>query len=154
MFLTGMACFSACSLIAAFAQNPFWMNILCGILGLSSAMVVPPAIGILGAAYSVPSRRKNMAFAAFSAGNPLGFAVGSIAGGVAARIFDWRACFILLCIVWAVLGFVSIWVVPGNVEAFEPAPFKERLKIALEQFDSVGTVLTVLGVGMLTASLT
>ncbi|KAI5463380.1 major facilitator superfamily domain-containing protein [Mariannaea sp. PMI_226] len=154
MFLFGMGCFSICSLIAAFAQNPFWADILCGILGLASAMVVPPAIGILGAAYSVPSRRKNWAFAAFSAGNPLGFAMGSIAGGIAARIFDWRASFILLAIIWAVMAVASIWVVPGNVEAFEPAPFKERLKIALEQFDLVGTMLTVLGVGLLTAALT
>ncbi|KAH6895531.1 major facilitator superfamily domain-containing protein [Thelonectria olida] len=153
MFLFGMGSFSACSLIVAFAQNPFWMDILCGVLGLASAMVVPPAIGILGAAYKVPSQRKNWAFAAFSAGNPLGFAVGSIVCGVAARIFDWRASFILLAIIWAVLGVASIWIVP-SVEAFEPAPFKHRLKIALEQFDSIGTVLTVLGVGMLTAALT
>lgn len=153
MFLFGMGCFSACSLIVAFAQNPFWMDILCGVLGLASAMVVPPAIGILGAAYKVPSQRKNWAFAAFSAGNPLGFAVGSIVCGVAARIFDWRASFILLAIIWAVLGVASIWIVP-SVEAFGPAPFRERLRTALEQFDSVGTVLTVVGVGMLTAGLT
>ncbi|CAM1511470.1 Fc.00g089830.m01.CDS01 [Cosmosporella sp. VM-42] len=153
VFLFGMGCFSAGCLIVAFAQNPFWMDILCGILGLASAMVVPPAIGILGAAYSVPSKRKNWAFACFSAGNPLGFALGSIVCGIAARIFDWRAGFILLAIIWAILGVASFWIVP-SVEAFEPAPFKTRLKLALERFDSLGTALTVLGVGMLTAALT
>lgn len=153
IFIFGMGCFSAGCLIVAFAQNPFWMDILCGVLGLASAMVVPPAIGILGAAYSVPSKRKNYAFACFSAGNPLGFAVGSIVCGIAARIFNWRAGFILLSIIWAILGVASFWIVP-SVEAFEPAPFRTRAKIALERFDSLGTFLTVIGVGMLTAALT
>ncbi|KAK7418350.1 hypothetical protein QQX98_003970 [Neonectria punicea] len=153
VFLFGMGCFSASALIVAFAQNPFWMDILCGVLGLASAMVVPPAIGILGAAYDVPSQRKNWAFASFSAGNPLGFAVGSIVCGIAARIFNWRASFILLAIIWAILGVASFWIVP-DVEAFEPAPLKTRLKIAFERFDSLGTILTVLGVGMFTAALT
>lgn len=136
VFLFGMGCFSAGCLIVAFAQNPFWMDILCGVLGLASAMVVPPAIGILGAAYSVPSQRKNWAFASFSAGNPLGFALGSIVCGIAARIFNWRAGFILLSIIWAILGVASVWIVP-SVEAFEPAPLKTRLRTALKQFDSV-----------------
>ncbi|KAJ4315221.1 hypothetical protein N0V84_008489 [Fusarium piperis] len=153
VFLFGMGCFSAGCLIVAFAQNPFWMDILCGVLGLASAMVVPPAIGILGAAYRVPSQRKNWAFASFSAGNPLGFALGSIVCGIAARIFNWRAGFILLSIIWAVLGVASIWIVP-SVEAFEPTPFKTRLRTALKQFDSVGTILTVTGIGMFTAALT
>ncbi|KAF4459173.1 major facilitator superfamily [Fusarium albosuccineum] len=153
VFLFGMGCFSAGCLIVAFARNPFWMDILCGVLGLASAMVVPPAIGILGAAYDVPSQRKNWAFASFSAGNPLGFALGSIVCGIAARIFDWRAGFILLAIIWAILGVASVWIVP-SVEAFEPAPFKTRLKRALRHFDSVGTVLTITGIGMLTAALT
>ncbi|KAI8723496.1 MFS domain-containing protein [Fusarium sp. LHS14.1] len=154
VFLFGMGCFSGGCLIVAFAQNPFWMDILCGVLGLASAMVVPPAIGILGAAYRVPSQRKNWAFASFSAGNPLGFALGSIVCGIAARIFNWRAGFILLSIIWAVLGVASIWIVP-SVEAFEPTtPFKTRMRTALKQFDSVGTVLTVTGIGMFTAALT
>lgn len=126
---------------------------MCGVLGLASAMLVPPAIGILGAAYSEPSQRKNWAFACFSAGNPLGFALGSIVCGIAARIFNWRAGFILMAIIWAILGVASIWILP-SVEAFEPAPFKTRLRVALKRFDSLGTVLTVLGIGMLTAALT
>ncbi|KAF7560616.1 hypothetical protein G7046_g3524 [Stylonectria norvegica] len=154
VFLSGMGFFSGAALIVAFAQNPFWMDILCGVLGLASAMMVPPAIGILGAAYTVPSRRKNWAFACFSAGNPLGFAAGSLVCGIATRIADWRAGFVVLAIIWAVLGVASVWVVPGGVEAFEPAPFGVRLRLALERFDSLGTMLTIVGVGMVTAALT
>ncbi|KFA55543.1 hypothetical protein S40293_02028 [Stachybotrys chartarum IBT 40293] len=154
MLLSGFGAFSAGCLIVAFAQNAYWVNILCGVLGLASAMVVPPAIGILGAAYAVPSRRKNIAFACFSSGNPLGFALGSITSGVATRIFDWRAGFILLAIIWAVLCVLSYWVVP-SVEAYDPAStLSSRLGILVRAFDLVGMLTTVLGVGLLTTALT
>ncbi|GAW18897.1 hypothetical protein ANO14919_083800 [Xylariales sp. No.14919] len=152
MFITGMAGFSLFSLLVAFAQNPFWMLIVCGVLGIPSAMVVPPAIGILGAAYATPSKRKNAAFSSFSAGNPLGFVFGTILCGIATQIFNWRAAFILLSIIWAVFTVFAFWAVP-NVETFERAPLWQRLG-ALKQFDYVGTVLTIFGTGMFAAGLT
>lgn len=153
MFVAGMASFSAFVLLLAFAQNPFWMVILCGVLGLPSAMVVPPAIGILGAAYDKPSRRKNVAFSAFSAGNPLGFVFGLIVCGVASSIASWRAAYIVLAILWAIFAVHSVWAVPSGVENFTDEPLRERLR-ALRQFDYVGTILTIFGTGMFTAGLT
>ncbi|KAI0398840.1 major facilitator superfamily domain-containing protein [Xylaria palmicola] len=152
MFIAGMAGFSLFSLLVAFAQNPFWMLIVCGVLGIPAAMVVPPAIGILGAAYATPSRRKNAAFSSFSAGNPLGFAFGTIFCGIATQLFNWRAGFILLAIIWAVFTVFAFWAVP-NVETFERAPLRQRLG-ALKQFDYLGTILTIFGTGMFTAGLT
>ncbi|KAI1133600.1 major facilitator superfamily domain-containing protein [Nemania abortiva] len=152
MFITGMATFSLFSLLVSFAQNPFWMLIVCGVLGIPAAMVVPPAIGILGAAYVTPSKRKNYAFSSFSAGNPLGFALGTVLCGIATQIFSWRAAFILLSIIWAIFTVFAFWAVP-NVETFERAPLRQRLG-ALRQFDYLGTVLTIFGTGMFTAGLT
>ncbi|KAK7754053.1 hypothetical protein SLS62_003899 [Diatrype stigma] len=167
LFVSGLGLFSACALLVAFARDPFWLLCVCGALGLFSAMVVPPAIGILGAAYARPSRRKNVAFSAFSSGNPLGFAFGTILCGVAVSLSSWRAAFVLLCIIWAVFTVIAVWAVPGAVESFggggsgsnshtaapPQPPFRERLG-ALRHFDYVGTVLTVFGTGMLTAGLT
>ncbi|KAK3319360.1 major facilitator superfamily-domain-containing protein [Apodospora peruviana] len=154
VFTTGMGSFSAFVLLVSFAQNPFWMDIVCGILGVCSAMVVPPAIGIMGAAYDRPSKRKNLAFSAFSAGNPLGFVFGSILSGIATRIFNWRAAYILIAILWAVFTVLAIWTIP-KVEAYpHDQPVKERLKKFVKTFDSVGTVLTIFGTGLLTAAIT
>ncbi|KAI0875882.1 major facilitator superfamily domain-containing protein [Hypoxylon argillaceum] len=152
MFITGMAGFSLFSLLVSFAQNPFWMLIVCGVLGIPAAMVVPPAIGIMGAAYATPSKRKNAAFSSFSAGNPLGFAFGTILCGIATQLFNWRAAFILLSIIWAVFTIFAFWAVP-NVETFEHSSLRGRLA-ALRQFDYLGTVLTILGTGMFAAGLT
>lgn len=153
MFVLGMASFSAFVLVLAFAQNPFWMVILSGVLGLPSAMVVPPAIGILGAAYDTPSKRKNLAFSAFSAGNPLGFVFGMIVCGIASSLSTWRAAYVFLCVLWALFTAHAVWAVP-NVENFAGrAPLRDRLR-ALRTFDYVGTVLTIFGTGMFTAGLT
>lgn len=88
LFLWGMASYAVFVLLVGFAQNPFWMDIVLGVLGVSSAMIVPPAGGILGAAYSKPSKRKNLAFSAFTAGKSLGTVAGSITCGVAAKLFN------------------------------------------------------------------
>ena len=73
LFLLSLAFFSICLLITGFATNAYFLDVFCGLLGLSSAASVPPAIGKLGAVYDKPSRRKNRAFACFSGGNPVGF---------------------------------------------------------------------------------
>ncbi|KAK0629615.1 major facilitator superfamily domain-containing protein [Bombardia bombarda] len=154
VFIIGMGSFSAFVLLVSFAQDPFWMDVVMGILGVCSAMVVPPAIGIMGAAYDKPSKRKNMAFSAFSAGNPLGFVFGSILSGVATKLFNWRAAYVLMAIIWFVFTVAAFWTIP-KVEAYPPdQPFKERVKIFLKTFDSVGTVLTIFGTGLLTAAIT
>jgi len=153
-FIVGMVSFSALSLLASFAKTPYWMDVVCGFIGVSTAMVVPPAIGIMGAAYGEPSRRKNIAFSAFGAGNPLGFVFGSILSGVATRIFNWRAAFVLIAIIWAILAVLAWWTIP-NVEAYPLSqPLKGRLSVFVKTFDWVGTVLTIFGTGLLTAGIT
>lgn len=92
VYLAGMGSFAVFVLLLGFARDPFWMDVVLGVLGVSCAMVVPPAGGILGQAYGRPSKRKNMAFAAFSAGNPTGFVFGSITCGIATMLFNVSAC--------------------------------------------------------------
>ncbi|KAJ4389897.1 hypothetical protein N0V93_007369 [Gnomoniopsis smithogilvyi] len=154
VYLAGMGSFAVFVLLLGFATNPFWMDIVLGVLGISCAMVVPPAGGILGAAYEKPSKRKNMAFAAFSAGNPTGFVLGSITCGIATMLFSWRATFYFIAMLWAVFFLHALWAVP-NVEAFNPGePVKERLNKFVKTFDWLGAVLTLFGTGMLTAGIT
>lgn len=88
LFLWGMGSYAVFVLLVGFAQNPFWMDVVLGVLGVSSAMIVPPAGGILGAAYGKPSKRKNLAFSAFTAGKSLGTVAGSVTCGIAARLFN------------------------------------------------------------------
>lgn len=144
-----MAAFTVSCLIAGFATNAMFLDVFGGLLGLWAAASVPPAVGILGAAYAVPSKRKNRAFACFSAGNPIGFVMGSIFSGVAAHLFNWRASFWLLSIIYAVFFVAAIWTVPRTQAQ------TERLSLGtLKRFDFLGLLLSMAGIALFSASLT
>lgn len=148
LFTIGMGGFTISLLIAGFATNAIYMDVFSGILGLFAAAVVPPAVGALGATYEKPSKRKNLAFACFSAGNPLGFVGGMIISGVAAHLANWRASFWALAVVYAIFTVLTVWTVPADGFARTPLSVK-----ALKQFDILGMALVVVGFAFFSSSL-
>jgi MFS family permease len=149
MLIFSMGAFAISSIVAGFATNALYLNIFGGVLGLWSAAAVSPAAGILGSVYEKPSKRKNMAFACFSAGNPVGFVLGTIFSGIAAQLFGWRASFFLLGIFYALIFVASFWTVPKEQ--------KKRQKFtlgALKRFDVPGALLSTAGIALVCSSLT
>ncbi|KIM96098.1 hypothetical protein OIDMADRAFT_44850 [Oidiodendron maius Zn] len=146
IFSTGA--FAAFSLVTGFATNAIYLDTLLGVLGLWSAGAVPPAVGILGAAYERPSKRKNRAFACFSAGNPLGAILGTIFSGIAAHLFNWRASYYLLAIIYVVFFAVAIVTVPKTQRNTEPLSWE-----TLKKFDLVGIFLSMAGIALFCSSL-
>ncbi|KAJ5102758.1 hypothetical protein N7532_003287 [Penicillium argentinense] len=140
LFILGMAGFTLSLLVAGFATNAIYMDVFSGILGLFAAAVVPPAVGALGAVYEKPSKRKNRAFACFSAGNPLGFVGGMIISGVASHEYNWRASFWALAVVYAIFTALTVWTVPADGFARTPVSME-----AVRKFDLVGTALVIVG---------
>ncbi|KAF2266116.1 MFS general substrate transporter [Lojkania enalia] len=148
MFIGSMFLFSVFSLAAGFAKTGLTLDILNGVLGIWSASAVPPAQGMLGVVYETPSRRKNKVFGCFSAGNPLGFVFGSIFSGLATRLFNWRAGFYLLALVYIVITLLAVFTVP-NDQTEKQSLDEETLK----RLDLPGTAMTILGIGMFCAAL-
>ncbi|KAI5357986.1 Putative major facilitator superfamily, MFS transporter superfamily [Septoria linicola] len=131
-----------------FGRKLLFLDVLNGLLGLFSASAVPPAVGLLGIVYEKPSKRKNYAFACFSAGNPLGFVAGTIFGGIATSLFGWRASFWLIAIIFIVFTAIAFFTVPKDFTAKEDLSWN-----TLKRFDVVGAILTVGGIGMFSAAL-
>ncbi|KAJ6109587.1 hypothetical protein N7486_001822 [Penicillium sp. IBT 16267x] len=148
LFIAGMAGFTISLLIAGFATNAIYMDVFSGILGLFAAAVVPPAVGALGAVYEKPSKRKNRAFACFSAGNPLGFVGGMIISGIASYEYNWRASFWALAVVYAIFTGLTVWTVPPDGFAKTPVSMD-----ALRKFDLLGTALVIIGFAFFSSSL-
>lgn len=148
LFIVGMAGFTIALLIAGFATNAIYMDVFSGILGLFAAAVVPPAVGTLGAVYDQPSKRKNRAFACFSAGNPLGFVGGMIISGIASHEYNWRASFWALAVVYAIFTALTIWTVPPDGFAKTPMSLE-----AMKRFDLLGTALVIVGFAFFSSSL-
>jgi MFS family permease len=150
VLLFGMTCYSACLLIAGFATNPVFLDIFCGLIGLCSAATVPAAVGTLGAAYSRPSRRKNIAFACFSAGNPLGFGAGALLSGLVNKSMTWRASFWILAVGYGLVSAFSWHTVPlqDNQPRF---PYQFR---TLARLDWFGALAIITGLALLLSGIT
>lgn len=149
MFITSMVGFTLALLVIGFANSALYFDILSGVIGIFCASSVPPAVGLLGTAYEKPSRRKNRAFACFSAGNPLGYVGGMLISGIASQISTWRASFWALAVIYAVFTVISVWTVPKETSEFKVTLSWESLK----KLDPVGMLLAVAGVALLSSSL-
>lgn len=150
LLLLSLGMFTICLLIIGFATNAIFVDAFAGLLGLSSAACVPPAIGKLGAVYHKPSRRKNRAFACFSAGNPIGFVLGAFISGITLQISSWRAAFWVMAVIYLCFSAAAWWTVPPDIEQKLGGLNKETFL----QFDFLGAFLTISGFALLTASLT
>lgn len=150
LLISSMAFFTVCMLIVGFSQSAIMAEIFLALSGIACASVVPPAIGKLGAIYEKPSRRKNRAFACFSAGNPLGFVIGAFVSGVVNQISTWRACFWVVTVIFAFFTIVAYFTTPEDAEQSLGGMNLTTLK----QMDWLGAFLIVAGIAMFTAAFT
>ncbi|OBA21068.1 major facilitator superfamily MFS-1 [Metschnikowia bicuspidata var. bicuspidata NRRL YB-4993] len=107
--------------------------------GVGFAFILPCAMGILGTVYP-PGKRKNLAFAFVGASAPVGATIGVLMAGVVAQLVWWCWAFWLLGIACALLGVLSMIVIPG--------PFKHHdytLRQAFEKFDLLGSAVGICG---------
>jgi MFS family permease len=149
MFVGSLFLFSIFALGAGFATSPLTLDVLTGFMGLMSAAAVPPAQGMLAVIYDTPSKRKNAAFACFSAGNPLGFVFGMIASGIATQVLGWRASFWWLALVYVCFAAIAFFIVPNDTRDKEKLGWN-----VLKKFDILGVIFTIAGTGMFSAALT
>ncbi|KAK7051990.1 MFS general substrate transporter [Favolaschia claudopus] len=95
-FLLGTAWLGVFSLGCGFAQNSTTLYILRGLQGVGPAAFIPAALGIMAEAFP-PSRARSIAFATFSAGAPVGGALGIQLGAALVQTTraTWRSPFFL-----------------------------------------------------------
>ena len=150
LLICSMAAFTVFLLITSFAQNAIMAEIFLALAGIACASVVPPAIGKLGAIYEKPSRRKNRAFACFSGGNPVGFVIGAIVGGVASDLASWRVPLWVITVIYGVLTIVAYFTTPSDAEQSLGGFNMETAK----QLDWLGAFLAIAGIALFTAAFT
>lgn len=78
----------------------------------------------------------------------MGYVFGTVFSGIAAQIFNWRASFWLLAIIYLVTAIAACFTVPADTKPKLPLS-RETLK----RFDLVGACLTISGIGMFTCAL-
>ncbi|KAJ7682956.1 major facilitator superfamily domain-containing protein [Mycena rosella] len=143
MFLVGSIWFSIWSLATAFAPNSEAFIIFVALMGLGSAANTPSGLGLLAASFA-PGPKRNKAYGVMGAGQPLGFILGLILGGLLTQSHaTWRAVFYMqsgLGVFFVVLGFVFL--------VKQPTP-----RLYTKGLDWGGALLSAAGIGLLTYSL-
>jgi MFS family permease len=121
--------------------------------GIGPALLMPNGLAILGRSYE--GERKNMAFALFGACAPVGFVVGSVMASLLAEKAHWSWAYWGLAISCAVMGVVSVAVVPsfpGMKEAPEEDGITEKAPM-WKRLDIPGTVFGVMGLILINVAL-
>ncbi|OWP01737.1 hypothetical protein B2J93_2329 [Marssonina coronariae] len=144
--LIGLLLLSLFSFLTAFAPDPVSMNVLCGLLGLGTAIIAPPAMGTLFATYPAGTRR-NRVTGAMGAANPLGFIFGSMSSGLATKYASWRQSFLVVAVFFFVMAVMAVWTMPAK-------PRSGSSSQLIKEFDYLGTVLAIAGMAFVGAALT
>ncbi|KAF5367005.1 hypothetical protein D9758_003849 [Tetrapyrgos nigripes] len=144
MFLIGSAWFAIWSLAIAFTQNPVTFILFSAFLGLGAAANTPAGISLFSK-YFPPGPARNRAFGSLGAGQPIGFILGLILGGILVQSkATWRSVFYiqtaLACLLVA-LGLVVLDKDPTNTRYYTKG------------LDWGGAALSTIGVALLTYSL-
>ncbi|KAF7307454.1 MFS domain-containing protein [Mycena indigotica] len=143
MFLTGSIWFAIWSLATAFAPTSGSFIGFVALTGIGAAANTPSGIGLLSAFFP-PGRKRNVAYGVLGAGQPLGFILGLLLGGVLTQSkATWRAVFYMqsgLGVIFVILGFAFL---------IHQRP-AQRYKKGI---DWGGAILSAAGFGMLTYSL-
>ncbi|KAJ7753402.1 major facilitator superfamily-domain-containing protein [Mycena maculata] len=144
MFLIGSAWFSAWSLATAFAPNSTAVIIFVAMMGLGAAANTPAGIGIFVRYFPRGSRRNN-AFGVLGAGQPVGYILGLVLGGIISQSrITWRGIFYVqagLAAFFVILG----WLALGKGKLEDSQRYTKGL-------DWGGAFISTAGIGLLTYS--
>ncbi|OTB09935.1 hypothetical protein K445DRAFT_71242, partial [Daldinia sp. EC12] len=152
LLVISLAVFCLLVSCTSFSQTGVVLDIISGLTGIACAANVPIAVGILSLVYPTPSRRKNIVFSSFLMGTPAATIIGGLGSGALALEISWKAPFIALAALYAVVSGLACVFVP-NVSEPETEEKTER-KPKLLQFDWLGLFLLVTGLLLFTVALT
>lgn len=116
------------------------------ILGLFVAMCLPTSMSLVTASFE-PGPKRNIAFAATGVGQPLGYALGLILGGVLTDTIGWRWGFYITAAVDGILFLASIFILPSDPDSKKL--LKQSWHRLARDIDWVGVTILAASLGLL-----
>ncbi|MFC9614460.1 DHA2 family efflux MFS transporter permease subunit [Streptomyces sp. NPDC056938] len=140
MYLTGVAVFTAASMLCSLAPSLGWLVTGRVLQGIGAAALSPASLALLAAAHPVPQERVK-AIGLWAGLSGIGLAAGPVAGGALTDAFGWPAIFLVNLPIGVILLVAGLRSLEESRNPGAPA------------IDIPGTVLSVLAVGALTYGL-
>ncbi|PYI12353.1 MFS transporter [Aspergillus sclerotiicarbonarius CBS 121057] len=143
IWLAGSILYAIFTLACGFAQTGNQLIAFRTLLGLWIAMCLPSAVSLM--TRSCPSgTRRNIGFASMGMGQPLGYSVGLILGGVFVDTIGWRYGYYISAIINAILSATAFWALPA-VKHRGGDPWHKRMA----RIDWIGAVIISVSLALL-----
>lgn len=137
VFMTGIAIFTAASLLGGFAQDPLLLDGARALQGFGAALASPAALSLITTIFP-EGRERGRAFAVWGATAGAGGAAGVLLGGVLTQYLGWE----WVLFVNVPLGAFILWQAPLRLPA-------ARDTLERTRFDLAGAVLVTAGLATL-----
>ncbi|ROV94780.1 hypothetical protein VMCG_08887 [Cytospora schulzeri] len=144
MWVTGSFIYAAFTVAVGFSQTGLQIILFRTCLGVAIAMCLPTAVGLITATFPKGTWR-NTAFAMNGMGQPLGYALGLVLGGIFTDSIGWRWAYYIMAIINVLLSMASIWSLP----AVHHRTGKKWTRRLVEEIDWIGAIIMSAGLGLL-----
>ena len=143
VWLTGAGLYIAFTLACGLARTGIQLIIFRTILGIAISMCLPSAVSVTTNSFP-QGKRRNIGFACMGMGQPLGYSLGLILGGVFTNTIGWRWGYYLSAIINTALFVGAIWGLPAVGE--RKIVSWGRL---LHEIDWIGALIISISLGLL-----
>ncbi|GME24419.1 Asparagine synthase [Neofusicoccum parvum] len=115
MYLAGTLLQSAFTLGCGLATTAAQLIVFRGLAGVAASFCLPSAVSIVTSSFPTGQRR-NVAFAAMGGGQPVGFGLGLVLGGVFAGTAGWRWGFHATAVLNTAVFALALWALPRGID--------------------------------------
>ena len=143
VWLAGAGFYIAFTLACGLAKTGLQLIIFRTILGIAISMCLPSAVSVTTNSFP-RGKRRNIGFACMGMGQPLGYSIGLILGGVFTNTIGWRWGYYLSAMINATLFVGAIRGLPAN-ERKEPVSWGRLL----HEIDWIGAMTISVSLGLL-----
>jgi MFS family permease len=148
VFLWGCFLQSIFCLACGIAQTGTQLIVFRIISGLATSLCLPSAMSIITENFG-PGKLRNLAFAFMGGGQPIGFGVGVIAGGLFADTIGWEWGFHTAAIVNTIVFLLSLWQLPRKKDQNKSIPW-HKLAFGI---DWIGALTASVALGLFSYAL-
>ena len=148
LWVVGSYLFAAFTVGIGVARTGLEVILFRTLLGVAVSMCLPTAVSLITGTFARGTWR-NVAFAMNGAGQPVGFALGLVLGGVFTDTIGWRWAYYMMAIISFVLSTASIWSLPSHRVLTGPGSERKWTTRLANDIDWVGAILMSAALGML-----
>jgi MFS family permease len=134
VFLTGCALLCAFTLGASLSRTGIELILFRACQGIAMSFCLPTAVGLITRTFP-HGRTRNIAFASLGGGQPVGFALGLVVGGLFVDSVGWRYAYFMSCAFNGLIFAAAAFTLPGQGKQIN------RLQRLMHDIDWIGAII-------------